>query len=454
MYASLLISLLSAFIAMLAKQWINRYLRNPGASIIDRCEDRQRKFDGLGKWSPHLFATNLLVILQISLLLLVCGLCRYTWSINHSVASTIICFIVFGVAFYAVTVVAGTLSYASPFQTPASIILRTSWRTVRRRIFSSIIHSRRAFSRTYWIRSRGAQSPLRQSLQATVPFGVIQTHQPEPWMEPGDLVIICQTNANDARCVSWVLRNITDPEVLDAAIRLAGTIRWFDSGIDTDPPYGLIVSIFEACFLSTRKLYPGSRDRAYQSGQAVLWINTLEMCKPEDLAIRFPLPDMDYVPTGLDDDLRHLLQVISVARDPNRCIEQLLRINPGHTPLHSQWISNLLLHYSWANQNKLDYLYILDRISETHESETTIPLEATLNRLLVWCIFLGSPVEKGVLKIQDKSYNISCLSHLLKLLTPHHQRFHGTHPRSIIQSSPFSNQWHPHPTRIRSAYAV
>jgi hypothetical protein len=42
----------------------------------------------------------------------------------------------------------------------------------------------------------------------------------------------------------------------------------------------------------------------------------------------------------------------------------------------------------------------------THE--TTIPLNATLNRLLVWCTFLGSPVEEEALKVQDKSYDISC----------------------------------------------
>jgi len=40
MYTSLLISLLAAFIAMLGKQWLNRYLRNSGGSMIERCGDR------------------------------------------------------------------------------------------------------------------------------------------------------------------------------------------------------------------------------------------------------------------------------------------------------------------------------------------------------------------------------------------------------------------------------
>ena len=47
LYVSLLMSLLAAFIAMLGKQWLNRYLRHTGGSVIERCGDRQRKFDGL-----------------------------------------------------------------------------------------------------------------------------------------------------------------------------------------------------------------------------------------------------------------------------------------------------------------------------------------------------------------------------------------------------------------------
>jgi hypothetical protein len=90
MYASLLISLLAAFIAMLGKQWLNRYLRNAGGSMIERCGDRQRKCDGLKKWPFHLFVESLPVMLQVALLLLACGLCRHMWTINPSVAYILI----------------------------------------------------------------------------------------------------------------------------------------------------------------------------------------------------------------------------------------------------------------------------------------------------------------------------------------------------------------------------
>jgi hypothetical protein len=388
--------------------------------MIERCRDRQRKFDGLEKWPLHLFTTDLLVMLQASLLLLFCGLCRYMWSINISVASTLISFTTLGVGFYVVTVIAGASSYTSPFQSPLSTALRISWRRVRYRIVSAIVHFKRALPRTQLRRAKAFFR--RRSLPTTIPLeniGVygsepsislenIEVHQLQPWLRPMELVIIHQMNAIDLGCVSWILRSITDPEALDAAIRFAGEIRWFDERTNADPPYHLIVSVFESCFDSTGTLYPESRDRAYYSGQAMVWIHTLAMCKSEEFAMEFPLPSAHYTVTVPDPDLKHLLQVNSMARNVSYCIEHLLRINPGHTLPHSQWISNLLLHYSWANRTKLDYQYILHCVSATHEIETTIPLNETLNRLLVWCIFLGSPIGEEVLKIQYKPYDISC----------------------------------------------
>src|SRR5579872_7460096 len=118
-------SLMSAFVAMLGKQWLYRYRRHTGGSIIERCGNRQRKFDGLEKWRFHLFIESLPMMLQLALLLLACGLSRYMWSVNMSVARVIISFTVLGVLFYIAILVAGTSSYVCPFQTPVSLALRS-----------------------------------------------------------------------------------------------------------------------------------------------------------------------------------------------------------------------------------------------------------------------------------------------------------------------------------------
>ena len=349
-------------------------------------------------------------MLQAALFLLACGLCRYMWSVNASVAYTLISLTGLGVVFYVAIVIAGTSSYACPFQTPISIALHGPWKRVRQRITSYVAHSKRILAWTSQMWSRKVRPlPRHQSLPMTR-LENDQSQRPAQWLKPKELGIILATNTNDARCVSWILRNITDPEALDAAVRLAGEIRWFDGGANVDLPYDLVVSTSEACFDRTGKLYPGSRDRAYYSGRAMMWVHTLAMCKSKEFARTFPLPDAGYTAPVLDPDLRHLFSVLSHPSPdfPSldlRCAK-LLRISPERTPSHSQWISSALLHLSWANRTKLHHEYILDRISSTHE--TTIPLNATLNRLLVWCIFLGSPAEEEVLKVQDKSYDISC----------------------------------------------
>ena len=207
--------------------------------------------------------------------------------------------------------------------------------------------------------------------------------------------------------MSWILRNITDPEGLDAALPLTGEIRWFDDGVDVDPPYDQIVSTFEACFDSTRTLYPGSRDRAYHSGRAMIWIHTLAMCKSEEFANTFPLPNFKYATPVPDPDLDHLFRINDFWFTRYRLLS-LYSVIPESSPSHLQRISNILLHCSWANRTELDHGEIRQCVSASSETEDAIPLNVTLNHLLVWCTFLGSPVEEEVLKVQDKSYDFSC----------------------------------------------
>ena len=352
-------------------------------------------------------------MLQVALLLLACGLCRHMWTINTSVAFTLISLTGLGVTFYVVVVIAGMSSYACPFQTPASVVLRRLWKRVRRGVVSLTVRSTRVLPRTHRTWNRRVQSLLhRQSLPTAIPLENIEIHQSEPWMKPVDLAVARRTNVNDVQCVSWILRNITDPEALDAAIRLAGNIRWFDDGINIDPPYDLIVSTFKACFDPTGRVYPGSRDRAYYSGRAMVWIHTLAICKSEEFARAFSLSGVRYPVPGLDPDLKHLLRVNYTGLGSEGHIVWLLLTSLENTPSHLQFIFDVLLHLTWANRTTLNYEFLLDSIPK-HEIETSLPLNATLNQFLVWCILLGSPVEEEALKIQDKSYDISSfpLSH-------------------------------------------
>ena len=500
MYASLLISLLAAFIAMLGKQWLNRYLRNAGGSMIERCGDRQLKYDGLKKWPFHLFIESLPVMLQIALFLLACGLCKHMASVNTSVAVVLITLTALGVLFYLGVTIAGTVSYECPFQTPVSTALCSLWERIGPQITTALLPiiatGASLFEHLPWplvmatlhqvwgvipwplvmaalyqvwgvilcqvlhvllwlpqigrqhhsqsvslpiVQHNPQENRLRlaslhsmwESIQCKIfclalhlpqipPLQTIQEGSPttsvtSPWLTPMGLATLQKTNAHDVLCVSWILWNITDREALDAAIRLAGTIRWFEDGVNAEPPYDLIISSLKMCFDSTGKLYPGSRDRAYSSAQATLWIHVCAMRVSKEFALRFPLPAIHCNTTSLDADLEDLLKIYTNTPDlPNWMYDTL---PPKYTPVYTQWTANALLHLSWAKQGVPG---AFDGIGVGREllKWDTIPENIVLNHLLVSCIFLGWPVDKEVLIIQDKSYVIS--SSLFTICSHHH----------------------------------
>jgi hypothetical protein len=431
--------------------------------MVERCGDRQRKFDGLEKWPFRLFIESLPIMLQIALLLLACGLSRYMWSVNTSVARIIISFTVFGILFYIGIVAAGASSYDCPFQTPVSIGLRhlrdsgttrkllanlspsniialtsavqrkTRWALVSasRRIYNiirslssweislprigSCIHSMATKVGHHTITLllqidrafRNAKQRLVRGFKRTglLPITADDVrHQPlAPQNGPGlrvhvwNLEVIRKQNTDNARCVSWVLRNITDPEAIDSAIRLAGTIRWFNGSPDHDPPFDLIVSTFEACFDSTKQLYPGMRDRAYFSARAILQINVGARTQSSDRASKYPIPA---TPSSsfqhADPDLHHVIRMLECNRS-----QPTLDFPRGDTTTHahSLWMSNLFVDLTRVGPNPTL------RSCESYIVTAFTGHQPTIaNALLVWYIFLGGRIDEETIWAVDKSY--------------------------------------------------
>ena len=111
------------------------------------------------------------------------------------------------------------------------------------RVVSSCGRFKRVLSRIIQMLKQRVWPLLRHPLlPLAIPVRNAQDQVFMPWLKPKDFAIIHRTNAHDVGCVSWILRDITDPEALDAAIRLAGTIRWFEDGVDVDFSYDWVVS--------------------------------------------------------------------------------------------------------------------------------------------------------------------------------------------------------------------
>ena len=131
LYASLAASLLSAFLAVLGKQWLNRYASvDMRGTTIERSQNRQRKLNGIVTWYFDHVMESLPLMLQFALLLLGCALSRRIWEIDTTIASVVLGVTSFGFVCYTLIVAAGALSMSCPYQTPSAQILRYLWQQI------------------------------------------------------------------------------------------------------------------------------------------------------------------------------------------------------------------------------------------------------------------------------------------------------------------------------------
>ena len=174
LFASLAVSLFSASLAMLGKQWLNQYASTDlRGTAIERSQNRQRKLDGIVAWYFDHVMELLPLLLQAALLLIGCALSRYLWEISVTVASVVIGVTSFHAISYISLAVAGAASESCPYQTPASHALRCLGRRV---LFST---------------TSGSDG---------------------------------QTAALDSRCISWVLQTSLDKDVRLSAMKYLTTM--------------------------------------------------------------------------------------------------------------------------------------------------------------------------------------------------------------------------------------
>lgn len=332
--------MLAAFLAMLGKQWLHRYTRHKGGSAAERCEDRQRKLDGLERWPFRLVIESPSVLLQLSLLLLVVGLSRSLWDINHTVAWVVVGFIIYGALFYVVIVVIGTFSYECPFQTPLSLIFR----------------------------SLGVNRPTERLISYFFP-------------RPGE-------HDPGAGCVFWALNYITDPEVTTAALRYLMNIRWHFNPSEK-VPLPQVARIYMKCFNNSHYLVSEYRDLAQAAGKALVQLYVHRMCsgRTSDHKHQVVTDALDHLSDRQRDGaLQPLSLIVKNIREPNWSPGYQWEM--GHFDL--PWISELWMYHAWFRRTQLEgrrvggiitERNILATIATLFESEKSPPPSAVRNIL-------------------------------------------------------------------------
>ena len=263
LYASLATSLFSAFLAMLGKQWLNRYASiDMRGSAIERSQNRQRKLDGIIRWYFNHVLESLPLMLQVALLLLGCALSRYLWEINTAIASVVVGVTSFGVLFYLCIIAAGVISNGCPYQTPWTSIIRhllhlfvkhsvlyavvpVAWNgSARHEILTTIILY------PLFLLAAFAIDALRFGRVTFRPV-VLSVRRVYCWLSgtspTSNRAFDYQATKSDFRCISWMLQTSLDKTINLSTLNFLKTILTLP-GFNPD----IIVdcfNIFSSCFV-------------------------------------------------------------------------------------------------------------------------------------------------------------------------------------------------------------
>jgi len=372
LYASLATSLFAAFIAMLGKQWVNRYLRNRGGSAADKSRDRQRKLDGFDKWHFHLVIESLPVMLQLALLLLGCALSRYLWTISRTVAGVVVAMTLFGFTSYAFFTLVATLYYNCPYQTPPSALIRTVTRYVAHsdaafvRSLRSLttyfpsIGSPRRILRRLRLGVRGALrsfhcAPAAGEGAEHVPLAVIVTQRSRVF---GDTSVDWEACKADIRCISWILDSTTDTDVIFSTVRFAADAIWYPETAGALSPH-ILADLFFDCLLDGWVI-PGKEEYASSIGMALASVLSIRLStEPEDegligLCRRL---ESQILQGCLSEPMSSLVMevLVLVAKVPTLSapftIPLPLASLPGRlSTAHKLWLSRVILQTMWQKR--------------------------------------------------------------------------------------------------------
>jgi len=390
-YATLSAVLLASFLAMLGKQWLNRYRRNEiHGSAVDRSRVRERKLDRIERWRFHLVMESLPLIPRCALLLLGFALSRYLWEVNRSISSVVIGFTVFGFLFYLLITTASIYSFDCPFHTRDSFhnwsgrpILAESSTNLRTEATTSTIHDAGGTTQFTTFDERRRQRTRFRS----------KHHCPRLHSASCNTVSVvgCSTfrpgDGLDARCISRMFITSTDSDVVTSIMNFILEIIWHDGikNVPLDRFYGILMDCFDFSGQSP-VVVPKLRGVAYPSARAFTHIELQRRCITQsgeykqdgwkDLCAEHrPLSPTDY---GADSDLEAVLFMVDMTLGYGYGFpwEQIQM-----TPPHHAWVSHMFLYHT-RHEGGLSGV-LMDFV------ENSMSLKPPSDIVITDCLFIG-----------------------------------------------------------------
>lgn len=128
-FASLVLSISTAFIAVMAKEWLLNLDRDLSPLLHTRGRQHQYRHDCREKWMFTTVLTSLPILLHISLLLFLAGLVVFLWDIHKKVAIVSAALVSVTVLIYCTIHLLSLSSPTCPYRTSATTVMRACMRS-------------------------------------------------------------------------------------------------------------------------------------------------------------------------------------------------------------------------------------------------------------------------------------------------------------------------------------
>jgi len=411
LYASLSTTLLAAFVAMLGKQWLNRYASMGRGSVVDRGRQRKRRMDGMETWKFGLVMECLPLLLQAALLLLGYALSNYLFFINRVVASVVIGFLTFGLLFYFLIGSAATLSYNCPFQTPPSLILRFFIRfdNQHRRYLK---RSRKWFGYILARMRKRRQKQRTGGPDGSRVFGAydinghieLDVTSTPPLFKRADR----DGYQPDSDCIAWMFEIPMDIEVTGVIARFIPEVPW--SPVTWTIPLERLHDVLSKCFdhsLTYARVKPSLRDHAYFIAKALTHVTMQHKClgdKSSNAMVKSISDRHIIMGSGHyegDSDLEVTLSIIDCVFSGPRPMDWQ---KFSFTGTHHAWMGHIILYHAWDILEKGDPMdnYIREFVLYSLQLKPPPPAIIIVDCLFIVGLALGIKLHINDLLAADK----------------------------------------------------
>ena len=435
-YATICATLLASFLAMLGKQWLNRYRQNETrGSTADRSRMREKKLTGIETWKFHIIMEALPLILQSALVLLGFGLSRYLWEVNRSVSSVVIGFTAFGLLFYALIVTVSIFSFVCPYQTPFSLIIRffvrlafPHWRSLRQSFGpKKRPHKSGTPGPGQGLPSSANNSDRDQDLEANPTRHEIALVA----IPPSELVaplffqeVGAEVDRLDAKCVDRMFVMSTGSDVVVSIMDFIPEIIWH-SGIK-EIPFKRIYDTLMDCFDASGShpmVIPKMRDIAYLSARAFAHVALQRRCitRCEDhkqdswKVLRENHRFLSLTNYGADSDLETVLFMVDTTLGYD---DGFFWGQKQMSPAHRAWMSHVFLYRAWNEGQSLseDVMgFVENSMSQKWPSDAVVT-----DCLYIIGLMVGVPFHINDITVRDKRLDLN--SFRVPFTDPAHSR--------------------------------